>query len=78
MSRTISSEREIPDMSYELIEANLKHIQGQILTLVEAVIANEESKKATKSVIKGYFNDKLTHLFDLYGPEDKETPNYEQ
>jgi hypothetical protein len=69
-------EQTIPKLSYEIVEGNFKHLQGQILTLIEAVVPEGRQLDSTKSAIKGYFNDKLTLLFDWYGPDDRETPKY--
>ena len=66
----------IPKLSYSIVEGNFKHLQGQILTLIEATITNEQQLKATKNLIKGYVNDKLTWLFDQYGEAEREIPDY--
>lgn len=71
-------EKSIPNLSYDIVEGNLKHLQGQMLTLVEAVILDKGQLEATKSLVRGRFNEKLTHLFDMYGPGDRELPNYEE
>lgn len=70
-------ERDIPPLTYSMVEMNLKHVQGQVLTLIEAIIVDKQQLSATKDVIKNYFNAKLTHLFDMYGEDDREMPDYE-
>lgn len=63
--KIITVEKEIPDISYELVEGIVKHLQGQILTLAEATV--EDSRlKATKDLIKGHFNDTYTRLFEPF------------
>lgn len=70
-------ERDTPALDYDIIESNLKHLQGQVLTVIEATVPQIDQCEATKMLIKGFFNDKLTHLFDMYGFESgKETPDY--
>lgn len=74
--------KSMPPLSYELIEGNFKHLQGQVLTAIEAVIPNDNTgqQSAIKSLIKGFFNDKLTHLFEMCGNYGllikQETPDY--
>ena len=70
MSRKLTIEREIPDLSYDIVEGSLKHLQGQMLTLIETLGLSEMQTESTKSLIKNFINQKLTHLFDMYGPED--------
>lgn len=75
MKQTI--EREVPELDYEIAEGNLKHIQGQVLTIIEVAITDPQQLKAVKSIIKRCFNDKLTYLFDMYGRNTGlEMPNY--
>lgn len=74
---TITVEREIPKLSYELMEGNLKNLQGQVLTVVEAIGGTMEQTKAAKSLIRSFFNQQLTRLFEMYGYEShQELPNY--
>lgn len=72
-----SIEKDMPILNYSLVEGNLKHIQGQVLTLIEAIILDKQQLSATKDIIKYYFNAKLTHLYDMYGEENREMPDYE-
>lgn len=75
--KNITIEREYPALSYEVVENNLKHVLGQVLTIVEALGVSDNQAKATKSLIKDRFNDKMTFLFDMYGRDtDLECPNY--
>jgi hypothetical protein len=69
--------RDTHKLSYEIVEGALKHLQGQVLTVLEATVPAGEQQKATKSLIKGFFNEKLTHFFSMYGDTSKqETPHY--
>ena len=73
-----------PPISYELIEGNFKHVQGQVLTIVEAVLEDDRQLKAAKDLIKNSFNEVLTRMYQLClyngvaDTEDIETPNYER
>jgi predicted metal-dependent enzyme (double-stranded beta helix superfamily) len=80
MSDKITSivERNIPQLSYIIVEGNLKHLQGQILTLLEASM-DSQKLDAVKSLVRGYFNNKLTYFFDMYGQDgssENEIPLY--
>jgi hypothetical protein len=75
--KTITIEREYPELNYELMEGSLKNLQGQVLTVIEVIGGTMEETRAAKSLVRSFFNQKLTHLFDMYGHEtDLETPNY--
>lgn len=77
MSKKYTIEREVPELNYEMIEGSLKNLQGQVLTVIESIGGTMEQTKAAKSLVRSFFNQKLTHLFDWYGHESGlETPNY--
>jgi hypothetical protein len=71
-------ERDAPALSYEIVEGNLKNLQGRVLTILEAAAIIPDSRLvAAKSLVKEAFNDKLTHFFSLYGHDsEQETPKY--
>jgi hypothetical protein len=72
-------EREVPLLDYQALESNFKHLQGKILTIVEACITDKGQLDAVKSLIKSAVNDKLTWMFDLYGhTSDQEIPRYSE
>jgi hypothetical protein len=72
-------EREVPLLDYQALEGNFKHLQGKILTIVEASIIDRGQLEAVKSLIKSAVNDKLTWMFDLYGHStDQEVPAYSE
>jgi len=48
--------------SYEFIEVDLKHLTGQILTIIDGAISNEKQNKAIKDQIK----EKVSSLLRLY------------
>jgi hypothetical protein len=74
---TITITREVPELNYEMLEGNLKHLQGQVLTVVESLGGTMEQTKAAKSLVRSFFNRNLTHLFDFYGhTSEKEVPDY--
>ena len=73
----LTIEREIPELSYEIVEGNLKNLQGQVLTVIESIGGTIEQTMAAKSLIRSFFNQKLTHLFDMYAhTTEQELPNY--
>lgn len=75
--KTITIERQYPELNYELVEGILKNLQGQVLTVIESIGGTMEQTKAAKSLVRSFFNQKLTHFFEMYGHEtDLETPNY--
>src|SRR6185295_3941776 len=70
-------EREVPVLTYDRIEEALKHLQGQILTVVEASITDRGQLEAAKSLVRSFVNTKLTWMFDLYGhTSSQEAPAY--
>ena len=69
--------RNAPALSYDIVEHNLRNLQGQVLTILEAVLPKGSQLDATKDLVKDKFNNKLTWFFDLYGDSTKkETPSY--
>ncbi len=81
MSKIIKIEREVPEVSYELIEGIIKNLQGHVLTVTEAVVSNDKLT-ATKSLIKNHFNDSLTRTFEVFMNnglvEEAQLPDYER
>jgi hypothetical protein len=81
MSKVIKVEKEVPDVSYELIEGQVKYLQGKVLTVIEAVITDPGQARATKSLIKRDFNDTLTLMFEVFMNlglvEEGAIPDYE-
>jgi hypothetical protein len=77
---TITVEKEVPFVNYELIEGQVKHLQGQILTISEAVLEGAQLN-ATKSLIKDRFNETLTRIFEVFmyngNVPEGAVPNYE-
>ena len=67
----IISEEEInksEPISYQDFEAKVKYIQGKVLTVVEASIANEMQSKAIKDLIKHIFSEELTKAYNWTHP----------
>lgn len=49
---------------YGRIESKVKHLTGEILTIIDASISEEKQNKALKDVIKGRIADCLFNLQD--------------
>lgn len=46
------------------VERRVKYIQGKVLTVIDAVIADKEQKKATKDIINQIISNELNRLSD--------------
>jgi len=53
------------ELSYDQIRAQIKFIQGQVLTVVDASYGDAVQRKAIKDIINNYFSDSLNWLYDL-------------
>lgn len=56
-------------LSCEVVQVQIKFLQGKVLTIIEAAIPDREQKKAVKDLIKGAFSDQLTYVLQLCYPE---------
>ena len=54
-------------MDFSAIAKHIKWLQGEILTIAEASIDNENKLKATKSLISKSFSDKLDWIYQMCG-----------
>lgn len=60
-------------MRFSLISYQLKHLLGETLTTIEAVIADDRQLKAVKSLIKSQFHAKIDWIYEQCGcPEDEQ------
>lgn len=57
-----ASHEEEKSLSYEEILSQIKFLQGKVLTVIEASIANEPQQKAVKDLIKKMFSEQLTWI----------------
>ena len=53
------------ELSYSAISAQIKFIQGKMLTVVDASYGDAVQRKAIKDIINSYFSDSLDWIYDL-------------
>ncbi len=53
------------ELSYSAIAAQVKFIQGKVLTVVDASYGDAVQRKAIKDIINNYFSESLNWLYDL-------------
>lgn len=71
--KTVTQEvkSEPKELSYNAILSQVKFLQGKVLTVIDAVSAEKEQKKAIKDLIKNAFSQQLNWIYELCGyPED--------
>lgn len=49
-------------LNFSAISSQFGFLEGKILTVVEAAIADAEQRKALKDIVRGYFRDQLSHM----------------
>ncbi len=60
-------------MRFSIVSMHLKHLMGEVLTTLEASIADERQLKATKSIVKNYFGRKIDWVYQQCGcPEEEQ------
>lgn len=47
------------------VKSQIQYLQGQILTLIEATVADKEQREATKDIANRYFNKRLDVVFKI-------------
>lgn len=52
---------------FDLVSRHLRWLQGEVLTVIDAVITNDKQLKATKDLVKGKFSSKIDWLYQLGG-----------
>lgn len=58
-------------LHFNMASYHLKHLMGEVLTILEATVENERQLIAAKSIIKNYFGRKIDWIYELCGmPED--------
>lgn len=55
----------------DTVRAQLSHVQGKILTIVEAVIEDERQLKATKDLINNAFSNQLSYVWQMAWPDTR-------
>jgi len=60
-------------MRFSLIAFQIKHLLGEVLTTIEAVIPENKQQNATKSIVKNQFHSKLDWIYTQCGyPEGED------
>lgn len=49
-------------MSYAAITSQFSHLEGKVLTVVDAAISLDSQRKAIKDLIRGHFRGQLRHI----------------
>jgi len=61
-------------MRFSLVSRNLRWLQGEILTILEASIDNDNKLKAVKDLVKDKISAKISWLYEQCGkPESEES-----
>jgi hypothetical protein len=63
--------RELHALSYNVIQWQLKGLEGEILTIVEASTQDTEQRKAQKDLVKQMFSKKYRWLNELCYPSNE-------
>lgn len=53
-----------PTMSYYQVKAQIKYLQGKVLTFVDATTSNERQNKASKDIINQIFGSQIKWIHD--------------
>lgn len=58
-------------LHFNMVSFHLKHLMGEMLTVLEATIDSDRKLNATKSIVKARFSRKLDWIYEICGlPED--------
>lgn len=61
-------------MEYSVALESLKNISGKMLTFIEATMSDQEQRKASKDIIKGFFSEEMSRVSSLCFSTDWMTP----
>lgn len=56
-------------LDFKEIQVDIKHLQGKILTIVEASMSNKDQLKAVKDLVNKMFSEQLTIVAQKCFPE---------
>lgn len=56
-------------LKVDVIQDQLKFLQGRVLTIVEATLPDGKQKKATKDLVNKEFSDQLSYVWQLCFPD---------
>lgn len=60
-------------LRFSIVTMQLKHLMGEVLTTLEATIPDERQLKASKSIVKSFFNKKISWIYEICGlPEEQQ------
>lgn len=59
-------------MRFSMVSFQLKHLMGEMLTTLEAVVADERQLKAAKSLVKNQFHSKIDWIYEQCGAPESE------
>ena len=52
------------DMNYRTCEKHLRHLQGRVLTIIDASHADQDQRKAVKDLVNSAFSSKMIQIHD--------------
>lgn len=66
--------RELNGLHYTGIDAQINHLLGKVLTIIDAIYQDELQRNAQKSLIKTTFHNQLDRIYELcYGSSPRAT-----
>lgn len=65
-------------MRFSLISRQLRWLQGELLTILEATIDDNRKLEATKNLVKDKFNSKISWIYELCGAPVEEEKGLEE
>lgn len=73
-------EFEVPDikeqkLGYLEIESQLRHLLGEVLTIVDASYTSDLQRKAVKDLIKNAYSAKMSWVYELCGYPPQDNPS---
>lgn len=57
-------------MSYAAITSQFSHLEGKVLTVIDATITLDSQRKAIKDLIRGHFRSQLRHIEGILFSKD--------
>lgn len=65
--KVVSNPRMLP---YSAISSQVKHLQGKVLTVIDASMSNTDQRKAVKDLVNNAFSSQLSWIYELCGYPD--------
>lgn len=60
---------ESKSLKVDAIQAQVKFLQGKVLTVIDASYSDKEQKKAVKDLVNKAFSDQLSYIMQLCYPD---------